>query len=250
MLEPGFNQGAGLRGLASQTVPRIIAMASHGDQQGEQPLLWSLCSTLVDIGYPVAVLDATTVETTDNPGLTHLLDDTYWPGDLSSDALSWSVIPAARGLERLGHPQAGGGAPLNPLGGLFQSFGVIVLYARADVLTLLLQGSGIEPLLTVSPAKMSPVTAYQALKEMLLKAKLRPTIAAVEQEHASSASKKTSSVENLRKCAMTFLGYRLDSQVVRAEQSPDQPSEDMHRLALRLLENAMPLHNNRLAGAH
>ena len=69
MLEMCVNQGAGLRGIAKQAVPRVIAMASHGDQEGELPLLWSLCSTLVDFGYPVAVLDATTFESANNPGL-------------------------------------------------------------------------------------------------------------------------------------------------------------------------------------
>jgi hypothetical protein len=145
MLEMCANQGAGLRGIAKQAAPRVIAMASHGDQEGELPLLWSLCSTLVDFGYPVAVLDATTVESASNPGLEQLMDDVYWPGDLSSEALSWSVIPAALGLQRLGTRKSESGLPLGPLSGLFQSFGVIVIYARADILTLVLPDSGIEP---------------------------------------------------------------------------------------------------------
>lgn len=245
MLETCINQGAGLRGIAKQTAPRVIAMASHGDQQGELPLLWSLCSTLVEFGYPVAVLDATTVESDDNPGLAQLMDDVYWPGDLTSEALSWSVVPAALGLQRLGARRLAGSLPLDPLSGLFQSFGVIVIYARADVLTLVLPDSGIEPLLTVSPAKMSPVTAYQALKQMLLDAKLRPTIASIVPEPLSKAGVTSySPVENLQKCAMTFLGYRLDSLLIRTAQAQDRPSDDMHRLALRLLENAMPLHSH------
>ena len=226
MLEAFANQGAGLRGIALQAAPRVIAMACHGSQQDELPLLWGLCSTLVGIGYPVAVLDATTHESADNPGLEHLLDDTYWPGDLSSEALSWSVIPAAQGLQRLASPKSGSRPTLDQLSGLFQSFGVIVIYARAEVLTLLLPNSGIEPLLTVSPAKMSPVTAYQALKQMLLNAKLRPTIAAIVHAPFSKPSMTSPSpVENLQKCAMTFLGYRLDSLIVRAQPSQDAPSE-------------------------
>lgn len=251
MLDMCANQGAGLRGIAAPAAPRVIAMASHGDQQGELPLLWSLCSTLVDFGYPVAVLDATTFESTDNPGLAQLMDDSYWPGDLRCEALSWSVIPAARGLQRLGVRPNSSGLPLDPLNGLFQSFGVIVIYASAEVLSRVLPNSGIEPLLTVSTAKMSPVTAYQALKQMLLNAKLRPTIASLVQDPVSkNAPSRSTPVENLQKCAMTFLGYRLDSLVVRAGQPQDRPSEDMHRLALRLLEKAMPLHNNHFVGSH
>lgn len=251
MLDMCVNQGAGLQGIALQAAPRVIAMASHGNQQGELPLLWNLCSTLVGFGYPVAVLDATTVESIDNPGLAQLLDDACWQGDESGDPLSWSVIPAALGLQRLGTQKSSHGLPMDPLSDLFQNFGVVVIYAHADVLTLLLPGSGIEPLLTVSPVKMSSVTAYQALKKMLLNAKLRPTVATI----TSGVSSKTlvaghSPIKNLQECAMTFLDYRLDALAVRAMPSQECPSEDMNRLALRLLENAMPLHRNHFVGSH
>jgi hypothetical protein len=244
MLETCLNQAAGLQGMAAQTAaPRVIAMASHGKQQGELPLLWNLCSTLVDFGYPVAVLDATTAESDQNPGLEQLLDDTYWRDDEAREPLSWSVVPSARGLQRLCARKSAAGAPLDPLGGLLQSFGVIVIYARAEVLTLLLADSGIEPLLTVSPLKMSPVTAYQALKQMLINAKLRPTIASLMSDPvAHPAMAIPHQVKKLQECAMTFLGYRLDTLTVCTQQVQDQPSDDMSRLALRLLEKAMPLH--------
>jgi hypothetical protein len=251
MLEMCVNQGAGLQSIGLQAAPRVIAMASHGKQQGELPLLWSLCSTLVGFGYPVAVLDATTMESADNPGLTQLLDDASWPGDDSDEPLSWSVIPAARGLQRLCTQKMGGGLPMDPLNGLFQNFGVIVIYAGADVLTHLLPGSGIEPLLTVSPVKMSSVTAYQALKKMLLNAQLRPTVATITSESISKTFMADHSpIKNLQECAMTFLDYRLDSLAVRALQSQECRSDDMKRLALRLLENAMPLHRNHFVGSH
>ncbi|MEO8118573.1 MAG: hypothetical protein ABI606_04525 [Rhodoferax sp.] len=245
------NQGAGLQSIALQAAPRVIAMASHGDRRGELPLLWNLCATLVGFGYPVAVLDATTVESSDNPGLVQLLDDACWQSDESNDPLPWSVIPAALGLQRLSTQRSGHGLPMAPLGGLFQNFGVLVIYAHADVLTLLLPSSGIEPLLTVSPVKMSSVTAYQALKKMLLNAKLRPTVATI----TSGVSSKTvmagdSPIKKLQECAMTFLDYRLDALTVRAMPSQECPSEDMNRLALRLLENAMPLHRHQFVGSH
>lgn len=242
MLETCVNQGAGLLRIASHTAPRVIAMASHGSQQGELALLWNLCSTLVGFGYPVAVLDATTSESADNPGLEQLLDDAQWRSDESSEPSSWSVIPAARGFQRLCARKSAHGLPSDPLSGLFESFGVVVIYARADVLTRLLPDSGVEPLLTVSPAKMSPVTAYQALKQMLLNAKLRPTIATIVGDSLSStAVAGASQVTKLQQCAMTFLGYRLDSLVVRTQ---DRFADDVHRLALRLLENSMPLYRH------
>lgn len=251
MLETCVNQGAGLLSLATQTAPRVMAMASHGNQQGELPLLWSLCATMVECGHSVAVLDATTMESTDNPGLAQLLEDAYWRGDESSEPLSWSVIPAARGLRQLCNKSMSGNPALEPLSGLFENFGVIVIYAQAEVLSLLLPDTGIEPLLTVAPVKMSPVTAYQALKKMLLNAKLRPTLATIVSDTFSKSPMASKSPDNnLQECAMTFLGYRLDSLAVRAPQPDGRPSDDIHRLALRLLEKAMPLNRYHSVGTH
>lgn len=250
MLEMCVNQGAGLQSLALQAAPRVLAMASHGDQQGELTLLWSLCASLVDLGYPVAVLDASAAESDTNPGLAQLLDDGGWRGDPSSLPLSWSVVPAAQGLQQMCLRRTPG-LELEALGGLFEGFGVIVIYARADVLARLLPDSGIEPLLTVSPAKMSCVTAYQALKQMLLNAQLRPTIASIGHEPCSDhVMANPSLLKNLQDCAMTFLDYRIDLLSVQAWQGQDGPGDDVRRLALRLLENALPLPRHPFGGSH
>lgn len=251
MLEMCFNQGAGLQRMALQAAPRVMALASHGNQQGELPLLWSLCATLDDLGYSVAVLDASAAESGANPGLAQLLDDAAWRGDERDAPWSWSVIPAALGLERLCARQPVRGLALAPLEGLFEGFGVIVIYAGAEVLTRLLPDSGISPLLTVSERKMSAVTAYQALKQMLLNAGLRPTIATWAGAPGSgSASARHPPVHKLQECSMNFLDYRPDSLALRAPQPGHDSSDDMHRLALRLLENAMPLHRHRSMGSH
>jgi len=251
MLDMVVNQGAGLQRMALQSVPRVMAVASHGQQQGELPLLWSLCATLVDLGHSVAVLDATTIESADNLGLAQMLDDAHLLGDESSAPVSWSVIPAALGLTQLCQPMSRPGWPLAPLSELFQRFGVVVIYAQAGLLAGLLPDTGIEPLLTVVPVKMSAVTAYQALKQMLLNTKLRPTMAAIVGESScSTGASSHSSVKNLQHCAMAFLGYRLDALAVRALQPAECRSDDMHRLALRLLENAMPLHRHQFMGSH
>lgn len=249
MLESCFNQGAGLQSLALQTAPRVIAVTNHGDVRSELSLLWNLCSTLVDFGYSVGVLDATTAESTDNPGLEKLLDQCYWSVYEQTESFPWSVIPAARGLKQLCIRKPENGLPLTPLSGLFQNFGVIVIYAGVDLISQLLPDSGIEPLLTVSSVKMSPVTAYQALKQFLLNAKLRPTMASIVSAPASNrVMTGNSPVETLQECAMTFLGYRLDTLTVRTQQPGEHPSDDVKRLALRLLENALPLRRSHLVG--
>jgi hypothetical protein len=251
MLETCVNQGAGLQSIALQASPRVIAMASHGDQQGEMPLLWGLCSTLVDSGYSVMVLDANAVESDNNPGLDQLLDDASWRDEELNEPKSWSVLPAAHGLLRMSKSTEVQGLPLDPLGGLLQNFGVIVIYARAEVLVRLLPGRGIQPLLTVSALKTSPVTAYQALKQMLLNANLRPTVARIVANDGPDLSEMgRPEVDNLKQCAMEFLGYQIDPLTIRARQPKNRDSNDVSRLALRLLENAMPLHRHHFVESH
>ncbi len=250
MLEMCINQGAGLSRMGFQVAPCVIAMASHGQQQGELPVLWGLCTALVGLGYSVAVLDGTTTESANNLGLNQLLDD-ICRQDHEMESLSWTVIPAALGLVRLGQQSLENPLMMNPLGNLFQNFGVVLIYAGATVLSRLLTESSIEPLLTVSPVKLSSITAYQALKHMLLNANLRPTVANITSEQFSKFSMASqSSVKNLQDCAMTFLDYRFDAQPVRAMQQQDCQPDDKKRLALRLLESAMPLHRHHFVGSH
>lgn len=251
MLELCINQGAGLQSIGMQAGPRVIAIASHGSQDGELPLLWSLCSTLMGFGHSVAVLDATTVESIANPGLEQLLNEDGWHNEANGTPQTWSVVPAAQGLRQLCTLTGADETRLTPLSALFQNFDVVAIYASAEVLTGLLAGTGVEPLLTVSSGKLSAVTAYQALKHMLLNAKLRPTIASISSESLSaSVAAKRSAVKNLQDCAMTFLDYRIDSMAVPELRLQDGPSDDMNRLALRLLENAVPLHRNHYLGSH
>lgn len=251
MLDRCVNQGAGLQRIAQQAAPRVMALASHGNQHGELPLLWSLCAALDNLGYPVAVLDATTAESSANPGLAQLLDDATWRVDQRDAALAWSVIPAALGLEQLCARQAGRGLPLAALGGLFDRFGVLLIYARADLLTRLLPDSGIAPLLTVSGLKMSALSAYQALKQLLLNARLRPTIAVLVGASGSlRAPADASPINRLQDCAMTFLDYRPDALALRAPQPGHDSSDDVRHLALRLLEQAMTLPRHAFEGSH
>ena len=243
MLEPHVTQGAGLHCIAAPAVPRVITIASHGDPQDELLLLWHLCSTLTGFGYPLAVLDATSTESVDNPGLDQLLDDAFWHRDASTDQLSWSIVPAANGFKRLSRQAEGQDQSLHRLGGLFQNFGVVVIYAHVETLISLLPDSGIEPLLTVSSAPLSRVTAYQALKQLLLNAGLRSTIVSFMREPVQGAANgNLTASKSLQDCAMTYLGYRVDAMSVHAQPLEGQASDDMRQLALRLLERALPLY--------
>lgn len=243
MLEIGLHQGAGLQGLAPQTAPRLVVMASHGDRASELPLLWDLCGAWTELGYPVAVLDATHSESPQQPGLLQLLDPHCRTEDLPCETadMAWSIYPAAQGLRQLfgdtdqtGHTQA-----MEQLEQLFQNYDVVMLYAPASQLATSLAGSGIAPLLAVSATGSSVLTAYQALKSLLINGQLQPTI--VSMVDASSQSSKTCGQnlnKSLQECARSFLGRQVTALCVDMQPTSDPAARDVNRLALRLLESS------------
>jgi hypothetical protein len=245
MLEPGITQAAGLQSLAPHLAPKLIAVASHGSQQGELPLLWSLCTTWVDIGLPVMVLDGHTNESDKNPGLLQMLDNPFGHPYGQQDSQSWTVLPAASGFKKL----SGVGFSSHTVGDLFQNYGVVLLYANANTLTELLTDSELTPLLVVAPLKASSISAYQALKQLLLNAHLRPTVANIALA-ANPTSDMSSSTQNLQDCAMAFLGLNLKPITVSATANARDSQDQIERLALQLLENALFLERNLTQRTH
>ncbi len=244
MLETGINQAAGLQRLAPEMHPRLMALASHGNQQGELPLLWSLCATWVDLGLPVMVLDGHARESGSNPGLLQWLNDATGPLD-DPEQVAWSVLPAALGFKQL----TSIGFNSNSVGHLFQKFAAVVLYSPADTLSHLCKGSGLTPLLVLTPHKTSSFTAYQAMKQLLLEAQLQPTVAniALAQDPACA---HTGPAENLQHCAESFLGLTVKPITVSTSATGDACREEIDRLALQLLESAVFLERQPLQRTH
>ena len=236
MLEPCLNQAAGLQGLAARQTPKLIAVASHGEQKGELPLLWSLCAAWVDMGLTVTVLDGHAKESKENPGLQQMLGNA--PSGLLShhDNADWAVLPASQGLTQL--PKLG--RNLTTLGTLLRDCGVVLLYADAGTLTGLLRGSGLAPLVVVAPLKTSSITAYQAVKQLLLDAHLHPTVANITMTPSASSAMPPSN-QNLQDCAKTFLGLAIKPISVSAMAKASDSRNEINRLALQLLESAISL---------
>ena len=244
MLEPCVNQAAGLQSLALATHPRLVAVASHGQQQGELPLLYSLCATWSDLGFSVAVLDGQAHESASNPGLLQWLDAPHnYPRECHEQG-AWTIIPAADGLDRL----AGQPHPHDALGNLMAHDAVVLIYANAALLTRLLKGSGLSPLLLVAPLSASALTAYQALKQLWVDAQLRPTVANISltPAHKTPAVGNTP-MQHLQDCAMNFLGCQLNPIAIRAATLDNRSQDDVHRLALQLLECAVSLQRRQCA---
>lgn len=246
MLDACVTQGAGLQGLSSQTSPRLVVMASHDDRPSELPLLWSLCAAWSDLGYPVVVLDATQAESPANSGLQQLLNPNGRPEDMPREATdtAWSIYPAAIGLRQLctaSQHADDNAAPLEALEYLFQSYDVVLLYANAHMLASSLPDSSIEPLLAISTNERSVLTAYQALKQLVLNGRLQPTIVSmVDASDQSSLAWCHNMNKSLQGCAMNFLGQQITTLSVDMQQADEDAPRDVNRLALRLLESGMP----------
>jgi hypothetical protein len=208
--------------------------------------LCSLCTTWTELGYSVVVLDATVAESVSSPGLQQLMDD---PASHTSAGgqfpTSWPIVPSALGLEQLclGAQGAGEGrSRLQQLGRLFRNYEIVLVYASAQNLASYLPGSGITPLLAVSAKRMSVLSAYQSLKQLLLIGRLQPTIVAVmDESDQSSLAAGSSLCKSLQDCAMAFLAHQVTPLPVHIRPQDGQPFGDMHQLALRLLESALSL---------
>lgn len=242
MLEACANQAIGLQAMALRASPRMLALASHGDPASELPLLWNLCSTLAELGYSVLVLDATHSESAQSPGLEQLIDGTGATRDRLDPLVPWTILPAAIGLKRLCQASAAGQASLRKLTGLSQSCSVMILYASASTLVSLLPHSGVTPLLAVAGGKKALVSAYQALKLLLLNGGLRPSIACMLESIESERMESDLALNrNLQDCAMTFLGYQLQSVNLGDDLADESSAATLRALALRLVENGLPL---------
>ncbi len=243
MLDTLAHQGDGLRHAVLQTETRLIAVASQGQPMLEQSLLWQLCQALQGYGYPPMVLDGTSLESPEHPGLADLLAHAPWLPGSAQDA-DWTVMPAAMGLRRIVRERQAQ-PPLARLGRLLRGNGVVLLVAHADLLAPVLQGSASRPVLAVTPGRRAVLRGYRTLKELVMQAQLAPTLVSVARQathlpHARSVGR------TLQECATTHLGCHLDMTTVYCEPEPGRPGDDMRRLALRLLEGATALRE----GAH
>lgn len=243
MFDPDISQGAGLHAIAATPAPRIVALASYGNRQAELSLLWSLCSAWADLDYTVLVLDVTVAESEAQPGLLQLLANQHRVLDAQTDGVAWPIVPAARGFSQLCQQALPGTRPslADTLGQLFGSHEVVLVYADAAALTAAFADSALQPLLTLSASPVSTLPAYRALKLMLINGRLEPTIVAsgAPSEPTSMPPRHDLSA-SLQDCAQAFLGRRLTTLKINPRrEGADVPYDDIHRLALRLLENAL-----------
>ena len=242
MLEARQDQGAGLHQITPHSASSLLAVVSHGDRAAEMAMLWQLCSTIEGFGYAVAVLDASTPESHDNPGLQDMLDNGYAFDAARANEDSWTVLPAARGLQSLAGACSLQGGALPLLGHLLSAFGAVIIYADAATLGRIMPGSDIRPLLAVSPVMTLLISAYRSVKQLVTQAQITPLVATVAADNSPTALEMAHNVNrSLLYCTRTHLGQEVESMIVRAAPHVGGDSPDARRLALRLLEGAVAL---------
>jgi hypothetical protein len=240
-----MDQGASLRTLTPRASLRLVAVICHGDPRAELPLLWQLCSALDACGDRVAVLDACTPESQGRPGLQQLVDHSMWLSELTEGTPTWPILPAALGLQSLQRKTGARQPDLQTLNQLFKGYGVIVIYGRAEPLTAWLGACRATPLVAVSPEKATVLSAYQAVKRMR-RTGLTPTLVSLiddsEENGEDNARQMAASVsQTMRHCAKTYLGCDMEVLTIRSNPHEEGPSDDIRRLALHLLENAVAI---------
>lgn len=228
MLELITDQGAGLRKMAGQFAPRVIALASHGDPLGELPFLWRLCDSLSHLGYSLMVLDETTAETPGNPGLQDCIYQGLLPPPWIDTSGAWSVLPSKLGFSQLGRPGQQNALVFEDLAGLFQTFGVVILYLGTEALISGFARGDIEPILAISGHGSSRHTASRALDRILTATELKATVISVQGRIMEPPLKQE---------IMIAPDPRIQTRSLRSSSEGCQ-DEEMNRLALRLLENA------------
>ena len=245
MHDAAASQADGLQRVAFPAAARLVAMVHHCDRSDELALLWELCAAIAGQGYSLALLDACSTESSTNPGLAQMLERNFGPHDALETTTPWAIYPAAQGLELMQPPGQSPTRTLQRLGALLRGFGVVVLYAPGEVIARLLADTGTEPLVLLPGGGAAMLSAYQALKQLLLHGALQPTIASLSQDcHQADPNSQCAPIRTLQACAATFLGFSPGATTISCGRNGQPGASASERLALRLLEAAVQLPMN------
>ncbi|MGP1629205.1 MAG: hypothetical protein ACTS5V_04640 [Giesbergeria sp.] len=235
-----MHQGSSLYGRAQQDALRLISVASIPGGRSLE-MLWAICMHLQGLGYPTVVLDGSTSETNESPGLVDLIEHNFRidaPMGVSTQSeQSLAVLPAARGLAALDpRGERIGAAPLHRLEPLLRRYAVVVLYAPMPVLAAsLMAGSAASPLLLLEDGEGGVMRAYKDIKWLALETGLAATVVSLARGQTQRAGAHRQ-LRALRACAAKHLGQPPRTLAM----DPDRPA-DLQRLALELLENAQAI---------
>jgi hypothetical protein len=244
MLElTGFDQGEGLRLTASSETPRLLCVVQQGDRKAELGVMWQICTAIHRLGYPLGMLDATEVETGDNPGLQGMLAHGYRAQTDGNPA--WPIFPAAHGLRQLtrswslqASPQARPATASGTLQRLFADFGALVIYADAETLADVMPLAQSCPVLALSLEMPSLLSTYRSLKQLTRLGAIRTATVVTVDTPGSTPQLARSIVKSLQNCTMKYLHCTLSHFDVSTRSETDKPSDVMRKLVMQMLDHS------------
>lgn len=205
MLRHCAHQAAGLLALGDSHPLSVVVVVQHGDEQAELPFLWRLCQTLTAAGQCVTVLDGSSSESGETPGLQQRLQAGR---SQNTPQVTWSVLPASKGLMELSLSNPTSYPSWRALAQCFDGAGMLILYCTAQCASKILGGVGVTTLLPVSPQRSSLLASYLALKQLLVVGGQRPTIINVLPPETDVEDRAARSVcTSLVECAKSFLNF-------------------------------------------
>ncbi|RUP23838.1 MAG: hypothetical protein EKK45_27805 [Curvibacter sp.] len=242
MFEAGLDQSAGLRRQMPKPVLRMVPVIRHSTGPSELRMLWQLCQAYVEQGLSVAVLDTDSPETEETPGLEQILSDQCTPAEVADLDLPWTIVPAALGWRALTCSGQLDAHAREALGEHFGPFGMLLIYGSAVRLGPSLANTGVRPLVPVAPEPRHMLSAYQAMKVLMEQALLMPSVAVMVTEPTQSGVMRALQTrKTLQNCFTRHMGCYLDSMTVKSFVDDEVAGRDIQMLALRLMENAIPL---------
>lgn len=237
MLRYCAHQAEGLLALGDLQTARLLAVIQHGDEQAELPFLWRLCLALTQQGYSVTVLDATSAESAENPGLLQRLAQASTATPPPAGA--WTVLPSADGLSQLAVTSQAHQRGWHQLLRAFVGTGVLILYGHAEGVAHTLKGLDAPTLLPVSPVRSSLLTSYLALKRLLILGGHRPTIIDVQSPEADLEGAGVPAVStSLVECAKNFLNFEVKVIPFADTDDDGEAAGNFNQFAMSLLETA------------
>lgn len=234
MLESVWHQGTGLHWQGAAAPLHVLSVVPSGDA-ADAHAVWLACAHLQQQGYPVVVLDGTSKEGPDAPGLQDLLlprtgmTPPSLPADIR-DPLQVATLPAACGMVQVLHKaEVSGIRPLDIMYRCVRQHAVLVLWAPAPLLAPLLYGSHSAPLLLVPAQKRSVVATYRQLKLLFMTSGLMPRLVALR----PADSGLDPVLKSLSQCAQ----HHLHTEPLCDQLDPWQ-TRQLQRWALQCLEHA------------
>jgi hypothetical protein len=238
VFDPTRHQAAGLRTVCTPAAVKLMPVSLNRDAAAACDMVWVLSAGLSMLGHGVVVLDATTREHGDRPGLSqHLRGERLDPSSIDDGPY---ILAAQAGIDELlaTAPAMRAPAALERLAGSFAAGTVVLLLAHKEWLSVLFEGSGARPLIPFHVEPTGVIDAYSAVKVLTQAGNMQPILVPIGGEGPEELERRV--VDVLLETARKHLGQVPDCWALpdsRHDESPDALSP----WVLKIVQSALSL---------